>query len=59
MFADQVVRLATQVNKQLEAAGGTLAAVDDIRHVRGQDERGAVSVETDTGRSSLNVSLKP
>lgn len=42
MLADEVVGLATQVYKQLEATGGTLAAVDDVRHVRGQNERSAV-----------------
>jgi len=42
VLADEVVGLAAQVDEQLEAAGGTLAAVDDVRHVGGQDERGAV-----------------
>lgn len=42
VFADQVVGLAAQVHKQLEAAGGPLSAVDHIRHVRGQHERSTV-----------------
>ena len=44
VFADQVVGLTAQVHEQLEATGGTLAAVDDVGHVRGQDEGGAVPV---------------
>lgn len=43
MLADKVVGLATQVYKQLEATGGTLASVDDVCHVGGQNERSAVS----------------
>lgn len=29
----------------MEAAGGLVSSVDDISHVRGEDEGGAVSVE--------------
>lgn len=43
MLSDEVVCLTAQVDKQLEAAGGSLASVDDVRHVRGQDEGGSVS----------------
>lgn len=42
MLADEVVGLATQVYKQLETTGGTLASVDDVCHVRGQNERSSV-----------------
>lgn len=42
MFADEVVGLAAQVYKQLKTAGGTLASIDDIRHVRGQNEWSSV-----------------
>lgn len=44
VFADQVVRLTAQVHKELEATGGTLAAIDDVGHVRGQDEGSTVPV---------------
>ena len=56
MLADEVVGLATQVYKQLEATGGTLASVDDVRHVRGQDERSAVpdGKQAGGGREDLN-----
>lgn len=42
VLADEVVGLTTQVHKQLEATGGPLTSVDDVRHVRGQDEWSAV-----------------
>lgn len=42
MLADEVVGLTTQVYKQLETTGRTLASVDDVRHVGGEDEGGAV-----------------
>lgn len=42
MLANEVVGLATQVYKQLEATGRTLASVDDVRHVRGQNEGSTV-----------------
>ena len=42
MLADEVIGLAAQVHKQLEAAGGPLASIDNIRHVRGQHKRGPV-----------------
>ena len=42
MLADEVVGLATQVYKQLETTGGTLASVDDVRHVGGEHKGGAV-----------------
>lgn len=42
VLADEVVGLAAQVYKQLEATGGTLPSVDDVRHVGGENERSAV-----------------
>lgn len=42
VFADEVVGLGAKVNKELETAGGSLTAVDDIGHVRSQDEWGPV-----------------
>lgn len=45
VFADQVVRLAAQVNKLVEAAGRFVSPVDDVRHVGGEDEGGAVPAE--------------
>lgn len=52
MLADEVVGLTTQVYKQLEATGGTLASVDDVRHVRGQNERSAVPDGKEGGEES-------
>lgn len=42
MLANKVVGLATQVYEQLEATGWTLASVDNICHVRGENEGSAV-----------------
>ncbi len=42
VFPDQVVRLAAQIHKVVEAAGRFVSSVDDIRHVGGEDEGGAV-----------------
>lgn len=39
VLADQVVGLAAQVDEVMEAAGGLVPPVDDIRHVRSEDER--------------------
>lgn len=44
VLPDQVVRLAAQVHKVVEATGRFVSSIDDIRHVRGEDEWGAVSV---------------
>lgn len=38
MLANEVVGLTTQVYEQLEATGRTLASIDDVCHVRGQNE---------------------
>lgn len=43
VFSDQVVRLAAQVHKVVEATGRFVSSIDDICHVRGEDEGGAVS----------------
>lgn len=50
MLADEVVGLATQVYKQLETTGGALASVDDVRHVRGQNEWSSVPDGRDGGQ---------
>lgn len=42
VFPDQVVRLTTQIHKVVEATGRFVSSVDDVRHVGGEDERGAV-----------------
>ena len=42
MATDKVERLTAEVNELLEAAAGLLPIVDDIGHVRGQHEGGAV-----------------
>lgn len=42
VFPDQVVRLTAQIHKVVEAAGWFVSSVDDVRHVRGEDEGGAV-----------------
>lgn len=42
VFSDQVVCLAAQVHKVVEATGRFVSSIDDIRHVRGEDEGGAV-----------------
>lgn len=46
VLADEVVGLAAQVYEQLEATGGTLPSVDDVRHVGGQNKWGSVPDET-------------
>lgn len=43
MLANEVVGLTAEVHEQLEAAGGALASVDDVRHVRRQNKRRPVS----------------
>lgn len=57
VLADEVVGLTTQVHKELETTGGPLASVDDVRHVRGQDEWSAVP-EDRTGRGQGSRSWK-
>lgn len=52
VLADQVVSLAAQVDEVVEAAGGLVPAVDDIRHVRGEDERGPVPAPGQKGAES-------
>lgn len=47
VLADQVVGLAAQVHKVVEAAGGFVPTVDDIRHVRGEDKGRPVPVPGD------------
>lgn len=42
VLSDEVIGLAAQVYKQLEATGGTLPSVDDVCHVGGQDKRRSV-----------------
>lgn len=42
VLANEVVGLAAKVNKIMEAAGGLVTPVDDIRHVRGEDKGGTV-----------------
>lgn len=39
VLADQVVGLAAQVDKVVEAAGGLVPPIDDVRHVRSENER--------------------
>lgn len=56
VLADEVVGLATQVYKQLETAGGTLASVDDVCHVRGQNERRSVPDGKDGGEELNSAS---
>lgn len=38
MLSNEVVGLATQVYKQLEATGRALASVDNVRHVRSENK---------------------
>lgn len=45
VFAYQVVGLRAEVNKKLEATSGSLASIDDVGHVGGQDERCTVPAE--------------
>lgn len=66
MLPDEVICLTAQVDEQLEAAGGTLAAVDDIGHVRGQDEGrpvsvvgGSAEVTTGEGHAPVQASTAP
>lgn len=53
VFADQVVGLAAQVDEVVEAAGGLVPTVDDVRHVRSEDERCPVPAP---GREGQKVS---
>lgn len=46
VFPDQVVRLAAQVHKVVEATGRFVSSVDDIRHVGGEDEGGPVPAQS-------------
>lgn len=50
VLADQVVGLAAQVDKVMEAAGGLVPPVDDIRHVRSEDERRPVPAPVREGQ---------
>lgn len=52
VLADQVVSLAAQVDEVVEAAGGLVPAVDDVRHVRGEDKRGPVPAPGQKGAES-------
>lgn len=45
MLPDQVVCLAAQVHKLMEATGRFVSPVDDVRHVRGENKGGAVSAQ--------------
>lgn len=53
VLADQVVGLAAQVDEVVEAAGGLVPTVDDVRHVRSEDERCPVPAP---GREGQKVS---
>lgn len=43
VFSDQVVRLTAQIHEVVEAARRFVSSIDDVRHVGGEDEGGAVS----------------
>lgn len=45
MLSDDVETLATQINKVMELLRGFVAPVDDVHHVRSQDERSSVALE--------------
>ena len=45
VFPDHVVRLTAQIHKVVEATGRFVSSIDDVRHVRGEDEGGAVSAK--------------
>ena len=55
VLANEVVGLATKVNKVMEAAGRLVAPVDDIRHVRGEDKGGAVPEPRGTHRQKVSM----
>ena len=59
VLADQVVGLRAEVHKELEAAGGPLAPVDDVGHVGGQDKGGAVSEGQRSGHPIHSRSAGP
>lgn len=42
VLPDQVVRLAAEVHEAVEAARRFVSSVDDVRHVGGEHEGGAV-----------------
>lgn len=44
VLANQVVGLAAQVDEVMEATGGFVPAIDDVRHVRSEDKRCPVPV---------------
>lgn len=57
VFADQVVRITAQIHKLMEAAGRLVAPVDDVRHVGGEDEGGAVPARGSGTRSKMVMTL--
>lgn len=54
VLADQVVGLAAQVDEVVEAAGGLVPPIDDVRHVRSEDERCPVPAP---GREGQKMSM--
>lgn len=55
VLANEVVGLAAEVNKIMEAAGRLVTPVDDIRHVRGEDKGGTVPGPRGTYRKKVNM----
>lgn len=54
VLPDQVVCLTAQINKVVETARWFVSSVDDISHVRGEDEGGAVSKNSSVFQSAID-----